>query len=164
MQDFLHTRAGQYTAYAASAVVLLLLGWLVVSATLGGSNARRSTDRIFIDARTGQQFGYRLSKNEMTPVPSPYSRGERVGYEAEPCYWKADGTFDSTPTWVLPKVKADPQAGPTFCHDCGRLVVPRNPEPYPGANPPPTQAQYKPPARRKAEQPEEYPEPDRPSQ
>ena len=123
--------------------------------------AARSADRIFVDARTGKQFGYRLSKEETVPVPSPHSGGERVGYEAEPCYWNADGSYKSSPTWVLPKVKADPEAGPTFCHDCGRLVVPRNPEPYRGAKPPPTQAEYKPPTRREAQEAGEYPEPAR---
>ena len=162
MGNFLNTKAGQYTAAVAGGLVLLALGWLVLSATVAGS-AAHSANRIFIDARSGEQFNYRLSKEEMLPVPSPHSGGERVGYEAEPCYWNADGSYKSEPTWVLPRVKADPQAGPTFCHDCGRLVVPRNPEPFPGAKPPPTQAEYKPPSRRAAQEAGEHPEPLRPA-
>ena len=160
MRNFMNTRAGLYTAYSASVLAVALLGWIVLSAT-GSSAAQRSADRVFIDARTGGQFGYTLSKGETVPVPSPFSNGERVGYEAEPCYWKADGSYKSAPTWVLPRVKVDLSAGATFCDECDRLVVPRNPEPMPGAKPPPTRAEYKPPSRRALQEAGEYPEPDR---
>jgi hypothetical protein len=142
MRDFLNTDKGRYLAIAAGAVGTLLLAWLAFG-VLSEDNASRSADRVFIDARTGQQFGYTLVKGDSLPIPSPHSNGDRVGYEAEPCYWTTDGKIKEEPTWVLPMVKVDAKAGPTFCNDCGRLVRPRNPVPTPGSNPPPTEAEYK---------------------
>jgi hypothetical protein len=143
IRNFLHTDIGRYFALGGSVLGIIVLGWLLLG-QLGGGVAARSADRVFIDAKTGEQFGYTISKNEAFPVPSPHSNGELTGYEAEPCYWTADGGIKAEPTWVLPLVKVDPEAGPTFCPECGRLVRPLNPIPTPGSTPPPTQAQYKP--------------------
>jgi hypothetical protein len=61
-----------------------------------------------------------------------------TGYPAEACYWTADGGTKTEPTWVLMNAVLG-KPGPTFCPDCGRLVVARNPMPGPGVKPPPTQ-------------------------
>ena len=142
MREFFNSDKGRYTLLALGAVVALALAW-VAYGYLSEDNASRSADRVFIDSRTGQQFGYVIAKGDTIPVPSPHSSGERVGYEAEPCYWTADGQIKDEPTWVLPMVKVDEKAGPTFCPDCGRLVRPLNPIPVADSKPPPTQAEYK---------------------
>ena len=142
MRDFLESDKGRYLAIAAGVVGALALVW-VIGSWVSSSPAERSADRVFIDAKTGERFGYTIAKGEAFPVPSPHSSGERVGYEAEPCYWTADGKIKEEPTWVLPMVKVDEKAGPTFCPECGRLVRPLNPIPTPGSKPPPTQAEYK---------------------
>ena len=54
------------------------------------------------------------------------------------------------PTPVFVKSRAG-EPGPTFCPDCGRLVVVHNPKPKDGDRPPPTQAEYKPPRGRARE-------------
>ncbi len=143
MRDFLNSDKGRYVAIAAGALGGLLFVWVMIG-WFQDTPASRSTDRIFIDAKTGQQFGYVITKGETIPVPSPHSGGERVGYEAEPCYWTADGKVKQDPTWVLVKQKVEGSAGPTFCQDCGRLVRALNPIPVPGATPPPTEAEFKP--------------------
>lgn len=126
IRELLDTQAGRYLGYGLAGLGVLLAGWLIVG-QFGGGIAARSAQRMFIDSNTGEQFQYTISKGEMIPVPSPHSDGARVGYEAEPCYWTKEGGVKEDPTWVLPKVKIDTAAGPTFCADCGRLVVPRNP-------------------------------------
>lgn len=142
IREFLNTPAGRYVSFGVAGLGVLLMGWLVVSQFTGGI-ASRSAKRIFIDSNTNEQFQYTLSKGEMIPVPSPHSDGARVGFEAEPCYWTKEGGVKDEPTWVLPKVKVNPDAGPTFCHDCGRLVVPLNPLPLPGTSVPPSETEYK---------------------
>ena len=147
IRDFLNTDRGFYVGAGIAALAVLLAIW-AIAAQFGSSPARRSAQRIFIDANTNEQFSYTLSMGETIPVPSPHSGGARVGYDAEPCYWTAAGTIKQEPTWVLPRVKVDPQAEATFCPDCGRLVVPRNPVPAADSPPPPTREQYRPPRRR----------------
>ena len=152
IREFLNTDRGFYVGAGVAGLGVLVALWLLVQ-QFGQSPARRSAQRIFIDVNTGQQFRYTLSKEETTPVPSPHSGGQRVGYEAEPCYWTKEGTIKNEPTWVLPRVKVDPEAGASFCPDCGRLVVPRNPIPVPGSSrPPPMESEYRAPRRRGVEE------------
>jgi hypothetical protein len=100
-----------------------------------------STHRYFVCSETMKSFTKKLEPNQLIPVDSPYS-GKKTGYLAELCYWNADGTQKKTPTPVLLKTSIG-QKGPTFCPECGRLVVGHNP--LPGANSiaPPTEAEYK---------------------
>lgn len=104
--------------------------------------ALAARDRLFVCAETNRSFRYRLSLGDSLPVPSPHS-GKRTGYPAELCYWTADGQIREEPAAVLLNSYIG-QAGPTFCPDCGRLVVPHNPPPRPGMAPPPVRDQYKP--------------------
>ena len=76
----------------------------------------------------------------MIPVESPYTN-RPTGYEAELCYWTKDGKMRSEPYPVLLNSHAR-KPEPTFCPDCGRLVVPLNPAPSEGQSPPPTQPEY----------------------
>jgi hypothetical protein len=94
----------------------------------------------FICSQTGKVFDHEPERGERIPVYSPYSGGN-TGYPAEFCYWTADGQIKSDPTPVLLNSWIG-KAGPTFCPDCGRLVVMHNPRPRPGDRPPPTREEY----------------------
>jgi hypothetical protein len=97
-------------------------------------------ERTFICAQTGKSFEHTLKLGEAIPVKSPYS-GQNTGYPAELCYWTKDGRIKKEPTAVLLKTLVG-ERGPTFCPECGRLVVGHNPRPKAGDAPPPTEAEY----------------------
>jgi hypothetical protein len=99
-----------------------------------------SSQRIFIDSKTMQPFDVTLREGMMVPIKAP--SGGNTGYPAELCYWTKDGGTRKTPYAVLLKNVLNPNAGPTFCPDCGRLVRPHNPAPGPGVSVPPTEAEY----------------------
>jgi len=106
------------------------------------SAAAIANDRIFICSETNKTFHVNLEDlvGKSFPVYSPLS-GKNTGYPAELCYWTADGKQKSDPTPVLlNSFIGKPE--PTFCPDCGRLVVAHNPIAQPGATPPPTRAEY----------------------
>lgn len=142
IRGFLGSKGG-----VAVAVVLALLGawalWASLRAFVGDSEAAAAArDRLFICAQTGASFRYKVQHGTSIPVLSPYSKSE-TGYPAELCYWTADGQVKSEPTPVLLNSYLGKDE-PTFCPDCGRLVVGHNPVPVPGSRPPPTRAQYRP--------------------
>ena len=93
-----------------------------------------------IDSENGKTFPHVNKAGDTFPLLSPYS-GKNTGYIAEPCYWTASGGTKTQPTWVLLN-QAIGKPGPTFCPDCGRLVVGHNPPPGPGVKPPPTKEEY----------------------
>jgi len=94
---------------------------------------------MFIDAKTGKPYSIELK--EGMPFPAPAPSGGNTGYPAEKCYWTKDGKEKKDPTYVLlNRFVAKPE--PTFCPDCGRLVVGHNPRPGDGVRPPPTQEEY----------------------
>jgi hypothetical protein len=95
---------------------------------------------MFICTETGKTFRHTNEIGEMQPIHSPFS-GRDTGVPAEPCYWTRDGGIKSEPTWVLLNELAG-KPGPTFCPDCGRLVVGHNPPAEDGHTPPPTQREY----------------------
>jgi len=99
----------------------------------------RTHSLLFMDAETGKTFTAELQKGMTFPVISPYT-GKATGYPPEECFWNADGTTKTTPTYVILNSYLG-KPGPTFCPDCGRLVVPNNPPPT-GQPPPPTREQY----------------------
>ncbi|HEX4053760.1 MAG TPA: hypothetical protein VHX86_05810 [Tepidisphaeraceae bacterium] len=96
-------------------------------------------ERIFIDATTGKAFNHELRLGETIPVEAP--SGNKSGYPAELCYWTKDGHPKKDPTAVLLNSWIG-KPGPTFCPDCGRLVVEHNPMAMPGMTPPPTREEY----------------------
>jgi hypothetical protein len=96
--------------------------------------------QVFIDAETGKAFEHELVKGEMIPIVSP-DTGKNTGYPAELCYWTKDGGVKTDPTAVLLNIYRG-KSGPTFCPDCGRLVVGHNPMAVAGNKPPPTQQEY----------------------
>lgn len=141
MRDFFNSPAGK-----AVAILLVIAAgtgvYLAVRRNFGPSEAGLiARDRLFVCTKTGKAFEYRLGLGDTLPVPSPHS-GARTGYPAELCYWTADGQIKPQPTAVLLNHYLGKDE-PTFCPDCGRLVVGHNPVPRPGDEPPPTRATYK---------------------
>jgi len=125
------------------AVVLLLAGlvtaYYTVRGAFGSEGAAMSADRMFMDATTNKPFRHELSESEPIPVKAP--SGGRTGFPAEACYWTKDGKPKTEPTFVLINMWKGSKE-PTFCPDCGRLVVGHNPPATPGTKPPPTKDEY----------------------
>jgi hypothetical protein len=123
----------------AFATVAIAAAGYVVKDSLFSSPASRSNDKIFVDSQTGRSFSHELVRGESIPVDAP--SGGKTGYPAELCFWTKDGQIKSDPTPVLlNSYLGKPE--PTFCPDCGRLVLPNNPYPLPGSRPPPTRDEY----------------------
>ena len=138
-REFLNTTAGKVIVGIAGLILLLVVVWLGKT-YLGSSEAEAlSTDRVFIDAKTGKQYNYSIQPGDKIPVKAPSGMS---GYPAEPCYWTKDGKPKQEPTWVLLNEYVGKPA-PTFCPDCGRIVRSHNPAPQaPDFRPPPTKAEY----------------------
>lgn len=127
------------------AIVLVSLGAIVwaVKSSLGDSlGAAASQERVFICSETLKPFNHELKTGEGVPIYSPAS-GKQTGYPAELCYWTKEGTIKSTPTPVLLNDWLGNRT-PTYCPDCGRLVVAHNPVPQGNAKPPPLKSQSRP--------------------
>lgn len=81
-----------------------------------------------VDAETGDVFkNFKIKDGDTEPWPNPRT-GARTLYSPEYCYWNADATAKTTPTYVILNAKLGIE-GPTKCPDCGRVVVHHNPEP-----------------------------------
>jgi hypothetical protein len=146
-QSFLNTNAGRVIA---AVLVLLGLGAVVFAASryFGPSAAARtSAERTFICAETKKSFGYTLKAGDMLPVRSPHS-GRNTGFPAEACNWSSDGQVSARETFVLLNSHVGSDE-PTFCPDCGRLVVGHNPPADASRKAPPTQQEYRASGRRK---------------
>ena len=118
--------AGVLLVIAAVAVVFAVRSVMGPSEAVAAANTR-----TFIDAETGKPFQHELTEGESLPVRAP--SGKESGYPAELCYWTKDGQVRNDPYPVLLN-EALGKPGPTFCPDCGRLVVGHNPRPHPGAS------------------------------
>jgi hypothetical protein len=143
LRAYFQTGAGKGIGIGLTVVAVLVMLW-VVKGAFGPSDAQSiSTDRIFIDAKTGKTFRHTVKPGEKLLVDAP--SGGKTGVPAETCFWTKDGQVKKEPTYVLLNENAiPPKKGPTFCPDCGRLVTPMNPPPFAGRKPPPTEAEYKP--------------------
>jgi hypothetical protein len=121
-------------------VAMVAMVWWSARSSFGSSAAHMASDRVFVCSKTGKSFWHTLSKGEKLPVYSKYS-GANTGYPAEMCSWNADGSIrkDGVPV-LLNQYKGD--TDPTFCPECGRLVVGHNPAADPSRKPPPTKAEY----------------------
>lgn len=119
---------------------VILLGIYSIIRFAGDSDAATlSRQRVFVCGETDEPFDYELRRGDTIPVLSPHS-DKFTGYPAELCFWTTDGAPKDRPTAVLLNVTRGID-GPTFCPDCGRLVVGFNPRPAPGVSPPPTREQ-----------------------
>jgi hypothetical protein len=136
--DLLDRPAGKWSAIAFVVVAVGTAGYFIKE-SLFPSVYSQSTDRYFVDAATGKPYKHELQIGESMPVEAP--SGGKTGYPAELCYWTADGQVKSSPTPVLLNSWIG-KPGPTFCPDCGRLVVANNPYPRAGGHPPPTREEW----------------------
>jgi hypothetical protein len=136
--NLLERPAGKWIAIALTIVAIGAAVYVIKDAFFP-SVVSQERSRIFVDAQTGQGFTHELQKGESIPVQAP--SGGKTGYPAELCYWTKDGQIKSDPTPVLLNSWIG-KSGPTFCPDCGRLVVANNPPPLPGSRPPPTREEY----------------------
>jgi len=140
--DFAKTTIGKATL-AVVIVVATVFSFYQFKGLFGKSEAAAiGNDRVFICSETHKSFRVDLEKlvGQPFPVYSPYS-GKNTGYPAELCYWTKDGNVKTDPTPVLLNSFIG-IPGPTFCPDCGRLVVAHNPVASVGRKVPPTQAEY----------------------
>lgn len=103
------------------------------------SAARLSRDGLYIDSATGKPFHHQIQEGDRIPLPAP--SGGNTGYPAELCFWNKDGTIRTEPVPVLLNEYLGKRQ-PTFCPDCGRLVVSHNPSPQEGDKAPPTVSEY----------------------
>jgi len=131
-RDFLRSPSGKYVGIGLVAVGILAAGYSLY-ANLGGSEVQNDAmNRIFINAKTGKIVHVSMKAGNEIPADC---------YEAELCYWTADGKQKETPTYVLlNQFQGKPE--PTFCPDCGRLVKFHNPPALTNSKPPPTKDQY----------------------
>ena len=114
--------------------------WWSGKRVLGKTDAAGiSQTRWMICSETGKVFEGSIQRGSVFPLYSPYSK-RQTGYPAERCFWTADGQIKSEPTFVLVKGHLG-EKGPTFCPDCGRLVLVNNPGAG-GGKAPPTQSEF----------------------
>jgi hypothetical protein len=138
LRDFLKGPGGKILAAIAIAAGLFVI-YLNGRSLFGESEiASTSRDRIYIDAETGQTFPHRLQAGDVIPIESPFTH-KKTGYPAELCYWTKDGKRKKDPSYVLLN-QFKGKKGPTYCPDCGRLVVSMNPI---GQTAPPTEGERK---------------------
>jgi hypothetical protein len=140
LREFLNSSRGRTVSFSLVAILLLaaiVLAWWAISPSDAVESSR---DRWFVDSTTMKPFRHELKEGESMPIKAP--SGSNTGYPAELCYWTKDGQTKDDPTPVLLNDRIG-KSGPTFCPDCGRLVVGHNPLPMPGKKPPPTEAEYK---------------------
>ena len=133
-----HNRTAKVVATVLVLGAVVAAGYVVKNA-VAPSAVAEERERWFVDATTMIPFHHELVLGESIPVKAP--SGNMSGYPAELCYWTKDGTPKSDPTPVLLNIYLG-KSGPTFCPDCGRLVVPRNPVAMPGMKPPPTRDEW----------------------
>jgi len=136
---FLSTAAGKVLAIVLT-LGLLAVAFYSVQAFFKGDTPDSAFSTMYVCTETGKAFKHVNQIGETPPILSPYS-GKNTGLPAEACYWSADGTVIKDPTWVLLNTQIG-KPEPTFCPVCGRLVVPRNPAPVAGRQPPPTRDEW----------------------
>jgi len=141
LREFMNSPTGKVISIILALLAIGLAGayiWSNLAPTEAEAMAR---DRTFIDAKTMKPFVHELKIGDRIPVPAP--SGGNTGYPGEFCYWTKDGKTKKEPTVVLLKACLG-ETGPTFCPDCGRLVVAHNPPPGPDSKSPPLESEYKP--------------------
>jgi hypothetical protein len=141
LRKFFQSKAGVATA-GILVVIGLVAAVYAFKASFGESDVEYAARvRMFMDASTNPPtpFKHSIDGGESVPVKAP--SGQMTGYPAEACYWTKDGNSKTSPTWVLLNAWKQSKE-PTFCPDCGRLVVSHNPAPEPERKPPPTKAEH----------------------
>lgn len=144
LRDFLDTPKGKTVAVSLFVVSLIVIYCSSRSALGPSEAAQLSSRRIMVCSQTLKPFEITIHAGTRFPCKSPHS-GRDTGYPAELCYWTRDGQIKEKPTAVLLNSQSG-KPGATFCPECCRLVVPRNPPPIAG-KPPPTEQEYRRPVR-----------------
>lgn len=139
LTNLLEKPAGKTMAVVLFVGAIAAAGYAVKNALMP-SAVSFERHRVFIDSTDLKPFNHDLVKGESIPVDAP--SGGKTGYPAELCFWTKDGQPKTDPTPVLLNSWIG-KPEPTFCPDCGRLVVPNNPPAVAGLRPPPTEEQYK---------------------
>lgn len=127
-------------AAGAFCVAAVVLAAYFIRSFFHGDTVDDAYYTTYICTETGKSFRHKNALGERLPIYSPYT-GKNTGMPAEACFWTADGQPKDSPTWVLLNEEMG-KTGPTFCPDCGRLVVGHNPRPGAGVRPPPTRAEF----------------------
>jgi hypothetical protein len=141
-RDFLASNPGKLLTMVLSGAAVAVAAWLVWRSFGPSADAADANTRYFVDIKTGKPFRKELKAGMRLPIDAP--SGEKTGYLAELCFWNADGSQRKDPFAVVPN-SALGKPEPTFCPDCGRLVVVHNPAPSgPDSKPPPKKEQYVP--------------------
>jgi hypothetical protein len=139
LRRFLATSGGRVLAIAAT-IALVVVAVYSAMGFFKGDTPDSAFYRVYIDPENGQSFRHKNEIGESVPLKSPFS-GKNVAMPAEACYWNKDGTIRAEPYYLLLNSETG-KPEPTFCPDCGRLVVPHNPKPQPGWRPPPTKQEW----------------------
>ena len=140
VRDILKSSGGKLVAVIVVLLCVAGAGWSIWSNTGLDSATKEANTPLFIDAENGKTFHMELKVGMGIPVKSPFT-GHMTGYRPELCYWTKDGHVKNDPTPVLMNQDIG-KPGPTFCPDCGRLVVHHNPVAIEGSRPPPTKAEW----------------------
>jgi hypothetical protein len=140
IRELLKGPTGKAAAFAFVLLGLALAAWSIWSNVGPDQATAWSANATFVCAETGKPFTHTIQRGETLPMLSPYS-GKKTGYPAELCNWTADGKPKEQFTPVLLNAYVN-KPGPTFCPDCGRLVVPQNAPASPDRRPPPTRQEY----------------------
>ena len=138
--EFWESRTGKMITVGGLVIAALSLYGSFRSSLGPSSAASLANRRIFVCEKTGKSFEVTLKPGMKIPLHSPYS-GADTGYPAELCYWTAGGSVSSEPHAVLlNSLVGKPE--PTFCLDCGRLVVRHNPRAADGHKAPPLKQEF----------------------
>lgn len=140
IREFLNKPAGRVVAVVIALAGLGVATWILYD-SLVNVPEELSNKAWFVDTETGKGFRAEMDVGQTVPIRAP--SGKDSGYPAELCFWTADGGSKPDPTPVVLNHWLGKE-GPTFCPDCGRLVVGHNPAPREGLKPPPKREEYRP--------------------
>ncbi|HET6248149.1 MAG TPA: hypothetical protein VFE47_10670 [Tepidisphaeraceae bacterium] len=139
LRAYLQTQTGKAIGIVGTLLFVAVAAFMIYRFTRS-QTPETAFYTTYICTETGKPFRHKNEIGETIPILSPFS-GKNTGIPAEACYWTADGGTKTEPTWVLLN-SAVGKSEPTFCPDCGRLVVGHNPRPGEGVSPPPTMQEY----------------------
>ncbi len=139
IREFLQSTMGKTVASALVVAVIIASFFFMRSSLSYSEGIQSSRTRTFVDTGTNLPFQVEVKEGMTIPVKAPSGQD---GYEFdETCSWTKDGHVSDHATYVLMN-KTLRKPGPTFCPECGRLVVENNPPAAEGVKPPPTKAEY----------------------
>ena len=139
LRKYFETPVGRGIGIGFSVLVILVAIFFIKS-TLTDETHKLGSTQMFVDVTTQKPFAHEIQAGESIPVTAP--SGGKTGYPAEACTWTKDGGIKTDPTYVVLNETMGKEL-PTFCPDCGRLVVGHNPAASTDRKPPITETEYK---------------------